>query len=213
MVTLEKPRKTIRQIKNKNGELVSDSDEILDAFHEYYENIYKFNANSENVQKANAQENYFINLILRNKRQSDTENELDDEFITEFEVEQAIEKLNKDSAPGLDGLPSNLYKSQKNTYVPILTKLFNEIIITGSFPESLKHAIIKLIGKKTSSVSLGDFRPISLINTDQKILSHIIAERLKIVLCDLIGTHQGAYLPNRHIHTSTSQSRRCMCRC
>ena len=47
---------------------------------------------------------------------------------------------------------------------------------------------------------IGDFRPISLINTDLKILSHIIAERTKPTLNYIIGQHQTAHLANRNIH-------------
>ena len=46
---------------------------------------------------------------------------------------------------------------------------------------------------------IGKFRPISIINTDQKFLSHMIAFRLKDVLDVLIGSHQTAHLANRSI--------------
>ena len=50
-----------------------------------------------------------------------------------------------------------------------------------------------------------DYRPISLINTDQKILSHLLSSRLKNSLGSLIGSHQTAYLPQRNIHSSLTQ--------
>ena len=56
--------------------------------------------------------------------------------------------------------------------------------------------------KKPNVYDISNFRPISLINTDQKILSHIIAFRLKKVLDLLIGPHQTAHLTNRNIDFS-----------
>ena len=47
--------------------------------------------------------------------------------------------------------------------------------------------------------------PISLINTHQKILSHLLSSRLKNSLTSLIGSHQTAYLRQRNIHSSLTQ--------
>ena len=111
-------------------------------------------------------------------------------------------KLNSRSAQGSDGLTSDLYKTQKEFFVPILTKLFNDIYETSYVPPSFEQAIIKVIPKKPNVYDIGNFRPISLINTDQKILSHILAFRLKKVLDILIGPHQTAHLTNRNIKIS-----------
>ena len=125
--------------------------------------------------------------------------------ITEQEVEEAIKKLNSDSAPGLDGLTSNFYKANANFFVPYLTTIFNLIIIYNWVPGSFTKTVIKLIPKKPFPRMVEDYRPISLINTDQKILSHLLAGRLKNSLTTLIGPHQTAYLPQRSIHSSLTQ--------
>ena len=70
-------------------------------------------------------------------------------------------------------------------------------------PPSFEQAFIKVLPKKPKSSEInGDFRPISLINTDIKILSHIIAERTKTNLNHIIGQHQTAHPANRNIHTA-----------
>ena len=122
--------------------------------------------------------------------------------ITEIEAERAIMKLNSQSAPSADGLTSDLYKSQKDFFVPFLTKLFNDIHETNIVPPSFELAVIKLIQKKPNVKDIGKFRPISLITTDQKILSHVLPQRLKKVLDVLIGPHQTAHLSNRNINSS-----------
>ena len=125
--------------------------------------------------------------------------------VTEHEVEEAIKKLNSNSAPGLDGLTSNFYKAKASFFVPHSTTIFNLIIIHIWVPESFTRTVIKLIPKKPVSRTVEDYRPISLINTDQKILSHLLANRLKNKLTSLIGSHQTAYLPQRSIHSSLTQ--------
>ena len=41
-----------------------------------------------------------------------------------------------------------------------------------------------------------------MINTDQKILSHVLAERNKVSVSEVVGSNQTAHLPNRSIHTT-----------
>ena len=65
--------------------------------------------------------------------------------------------------------------------------------------------MIKLIPKKPFPRMVEDYRPISFINTDQRILSDLLANRLKRSLTTLFGSHQTAYLPQRSIHSSLTQ--------
>lgn len=206
LIKKKQSKQRILKLSKENGEQICDQSEILDAFHEYYNELY---TETENNDMNSTYVKNITDRIFSNQEKASLSQDLEeDDLVSEHEVEKAIEKLNKDSAPGLDGLPSNLYKSQKELFIPLLTRLYNEIILSKSYPESLKYAVIKLIQKNTSSVSINNFRPISLINTDQKILSHILAERLREPLNKIIGTHQSAYLPNRSMHTSILKIRK-----
>ena len=124
-----------------------------------------------------------------------------DEF-KEKEVRYAIQKLNSHSAPGSDGFTSDLYKRNIDFFAPELTKLFNLIAATEKVPGSFCISIIKTLSKINSLCTVDNFRPISLLNTDRKILSHVLASRLKKPLNHLIKKHQFAYLPNRSINTA-----------
>ena len=120
------------------------------------------------------QQKKHLELFFKKKReklcQFHETNEQEHEEITEFEVERAINKLNKDKAPGPDGLTSNLYKKYSDLFVPLLTNVFNKIITTGVAPPSFKMAIIKLIPKKSHSAKkVSGLRPLSLINSEKKI--------------------------------------------
>ena len=70
---------------------------------------------------------------------------------------------------------------------------------TEIYPQSFKIAIIQLILKKSTSAEIGDFRPLSMINTGLNILSHVLAERIKVSVSEVVGSHQTAHLPNRSI--------------
>ena len=68
---------------------------------------------------------------------------------------------------------------------------------------SRRQAIIKLIEKKDRDERfIKNWRPISLLNVDSKIISKALSEKLKEVLPDLISSQQTAYVKNRHIGES-----------
>ena len=197
-------KQEIRKIITKSGEAVTDQDEIVDKFAAFFEECYQKNQTSNEKISQLYLDNFFQKngKKLRKFELGEIYKNNDDNPIREFEVEKAIMKLNSKSAPGSDGLTSDLYKTQKEFFVPLLTKLFNDIYETSYVPPSFEQAIIKVIPKKPNVYDIGNFRPISLINTDQKILSHILAFRLKKVLDILIGPHQTAHLTNRNINIS-----------
>ena len=70
--------------------------------------------------------------------------------------------------------------------------------ISGELSTSQKQAVIKLIQKKDRDKRLmKKWRPISLLNIDTKIISKVMAIRLKKILNNLISEKQSAYVSNR----------------
>ena len=66
-----------------------------------------------------------------------------------------------------------------------------------------KTGYLKLIEKKdTDKRFIQNWRPISLLNVNFKIISKALSEKLKKVLPDLISSQQTAYVKNRHIGES-----------
>ena len=119
-------------------------------------------------------------------------------LITQTEIREAIETLNIHSAPGLDGLTPSFYKSFP-LLTAILCQTFNNSYLQKHLTSSQSHALIKLIPKKPNPTSVKDWRPISLLNTDYKILSSIISARIKPILNSTIFLEQQCGLPDRQI--------------
>jgi hypothetical protein len=78
-----------------------------------------------------------------------------------------------------------------------ILNLVEEIRITGKMPLSLNSTFIALIPKKDNPDTLDDFRPISLCNCIYKIVSKIIARRVKRILSDKISSEQFGFLEGR----------------
>ena len=107
-------------------------------------------------------------------------------------------KFNK--SPGNDGLTSEFYKSFWETISNDLIQCINDIKKFGSLTHSKKQAVITLIEKKGKDrLFLKNWRPISLLNVDYKIITKVLAIRLKQVLPEIIHSDQTAYIKDRNI--------------
>ena len=103
-------------------------------------------------------------------------------------------------SPGNDGLTKEFYETFweeiKITLCTSITKSYQN----GELSTSQRQAVIKLIEKKGKDKKLiKNWRPISLLNLDTKLISKVLAERLKKVLPYLISKNQTAYVKGRFI--------------
>ena len=119
--------------------------------------------------------------------------------IDENECEDAIESMKLNKSPGSD---VEFYKIFYDEIKTLLTEAINSAYQTGELSTTQKRGILKLLYKKGDKTSLNNWRPISLLNTDYKILAHILAQRLKKVIHKLIHTDQSGYIKGRNIGTN-----------
>ena len=124
------------------------------------------------------------------------------------EIRLSIKTLNKRSAPGHDGLTTSFYNSF-SILTTTLLQTFNNSFIRSELTPSQRLALIKLIPKTTNPKSVNQWCPISLLNTEYKILSSIITDRLKPLLNQIISPEQQCGLPdlqifNNHLNIKTA---------
>ena len=184
----------IESIIKNNGSQSENTDEIIETFRKHFELRYQ----NEEVDETK-QANLIASFATENHLKYSEKNFLSKPF-EPSEFRNAIKKLNPNGAT--DGLSSNLYKSFSKLYSKILCSLLNNTLENGNLPRSFKLAILKLIPKIDSPVLPDDFRPISLINADQKIVSHVLCERLTNILGKTIQANQYAYVPKRNMHSA-----------
>ena len=111
---------------------------------------------------------------------------------------RALRQMSNNKAPGDDGLSVKFYKTFWNDLKQSFTECMNENLRKQEMTSSQKRSIIKLIEKKNKDRALiKNWRPISLINVDSKILSKAIANRLCLYLDRLIGGEQKAFVKGR----------------
>ena len=93
----------------------------------------------------------------------------------------------------------SFFKLFSAAIAPALQRMYNESFAEDRLPPILSEATIYLLLKSDKDPLLcGSYRPISLLNVDLKILSNILAQRLKRVLSSIISTDQTGFMLGRH---------------
>ncbi|KAJ1142759.1 hypothetical protein NDU88_009072, partial [Pleurodeles waltl] len=101
-------------------------------------------------------------------------------------------------SPGVDGLSPAFYKEYVDILAPRLLAVYSEALETGSLPASLREALIVTILKPGKDPTRCDsYRPLSMINIDNKILAKMIAARLQPLLPRLVLPDQSGFVPGR----------------
>jgi hypothetical protein len=98
-------------------------------------------------------------------------------------------------APGPDGFSALFYQTHWDFFKEEICNAVRAFILGGEVPEGFYDSFIVLIPKVSKPKELQNFRPISLCNVIYKIVSKVLANRLKVILPMIISEHQSAFVP------------------
>ena len=187
--------KTVQKICLDNGEVVTDQKNILHNIKEYYATLFK-NKDSElsNINFSEIIESHHLKRLTQLQAQSL------EGLVTLSELGIALKGMKNNKTPGIDGFPSEFFKVFWCKLKFLILRAFNLSYNKGLLSVTLRQSIINCIPKGDKPRQyLKNWRPISLLCVLYKLLSSVIANRLKGVLGSLISQTQCGFLKGRYI--------------
>ena len=188
-------KKHMRKLKI-SGLITTDPFDILSEQQRFYQGLYtSINKNVDAMAKI---ESFLGDLNI--PKLSEEKKLSCEGKITPEGCALLLETFQNDKTPGNDGIPIEFYRKFWHLISEPFTKCANECFEKGEMSRSQKQAVITLIEKKDKDHSfLENWHPISLVNVDAKIMSKVIATRLKNVLPQIIHHNQTGFVKDCYI--------------
>lgn len=193
---MEKRNKTLNTINElvlENNEVIKNPTDILQELEQFYKKLYTKRSDVMS-------ENFFMNTTLNHFKLSSEQQRSCEGEISFEECYISLHSMPTQKSPGSDGLPVEFYNVFWEEIGILMVNSLNYAFQRGFISDEQGRACVTLIPKHSKDPRyLKNWRPISLLNTDYKILTKCLARRLKGVLPDLISREQTGYLKGRYI--------------
>ncbi|GJV18249.1 putative RNA-directed DNA polymerase, eukaryota, reverse transcriptase zinc-binding domain protein [Tanacetum coccineum] len=115
------------------------------------------------------------------------------------EIRSVVWNCGDNKSPGPDGYTFDFFKEYWDLIGTDFCEAVESFFLNGSFPKGCNSSFIALIPKVVDAKFVNDFRPISLIGCVYKVVTKILANRLALVISDLVSNTQSAFISGRQI--------------
>lgn len=186
-------KKTIKRLQDESGNFIEDPNEILEFEQHFFQALKTSHFDQEYIDTT-----YLDTIDLP------TVNRADYDFLesdlTKAEISKAVKDLKHGKCPGIDGLTAEFYQFFWSKLSDFLYALYLEIIQDEFLNDSASLGLISLLEKPEKNLLfLPNWRPLTLLTIDYKILAKALANRILPILLYLIHPQQSGFIRGRYI--------------
>ncbi len=164
-----------------------------------YKKLYSESERQISFDDLGETENIFLQNNTLPKLDEDDKEDCDAPLTLE-ECGLALMGLANGKSPGSDGLPVDFYKCFWGDIKDVVHDSFKYSFDAGELSIDQRRGVIHIIPKKDKDPRhLKNWRPLTLLNADYKILAKALANRLQLVVSGLVSTDQTGYIKGRFI--------------
>ncbi|GJU31529.1 RNA-directed DNA polymerase, eukaryota [Tanacetum coccineum] len=170
------------------GRWIEDSISVKSEFYSHFANrfdkppSYRLNLDTDFPNK------------LTIEQQSDLETN-----ITREEIKKAVWGCGVDKSPGPDGFTFGFYRRYWSFMESDVVDAVLHFFHFGKFPKGSNSSFIALIPKTHDAKMMKDYCHITLIGSLYKIIAKVMANRMVVILGDIVNDVQSAFVANRQI--------------
>ena len=173
-----KSRPATDVVKNESGELLTKGPQVKQHWKSYCENLYK-------------------KTDIRPFSRCAEMNQNDEPPPTCSEIKSAIQYLEFNKAPGIDGIPAEVLKKGGINVIKYFHQLCTTIWERKEWPDDWKTSIFAVLPKKGDTSECSNNRTIALISHSSKILLKIIANQMQERLHSELAEEQAGFGPGK----------------
>nr|KYP53454.1 Retrovirus-related Pol polyprotein LINE-1 [Cajanus cajan] len=183
---IRRRKNKIVKLQNEEGVWIENKQELEHLVTDFYKNLFHDSGK-------------YIPYCLTSAFPSLTAQELEDiaQPFSDMEIHGALKRMGGLKAPGPDGFQAIFYQSQWNTVGKSLCRFIHACEQEPRKISEINATLITLIPKVDNVVSLQQMWPISLCNVSYKVITKVLASRLRKIMEGLVSHNQCSFVPHR----------------
>ena len=186
---------SVKALKLDDGTVTTDTKQILNLCKDFYNNLY-----NKVPHPMSNDEDLKWEFLQHLPSLEEPQLAALDADLTIHELRQALGNMKRDASPGMDGFTVNFYIHFWPCVGNLLLQSYKASCKRGQLAGSQRRGLIRLTPKRNHDTHyIHQWRPISLLPVDYKILSKALANRLATVLPSLISRDQRGFIKGRYI--------------
>ncbi len=203
----KKPQQSenLLDVRKDNGEPFDNAVERDSYIKNYFAEIFKKTGTNDGEPNDRVQSiNHFLGDVANHpevieSKLSQDEHEILERYLNIIEFDTAIEKAKLNTSPGIDSISNRFIKTYWHIFRVPLIDYAKCCYDKGILTENFRCAKIRLTPKKGDTSLLKNWRPISLLNCFYKLISRVIALRLRSVVDKITRVGQKGFSGSRKI--------------